>query len=112
MPYAFESKKTKIRKEDDRRRKLTDEDKENIKKMYSYGNTTHRQLAEIYGVNHTLISTIVNEETKKRAVEYQKENRHKWYDKEKQRIYMKRYRENKKKLDKEGRLLCNEDKTE
>lgn len=60
MPYK--SSKIKLQGLQDRRRKLTDEQKEEIKELYATGNIGQRPLAEQFGVSRSLIQIIVNPE--------------------------------------------------
>lgn len=60
MPYK--SEKLKLSKSQDRRRKLTDEQKEEIKKLYATGLIGQRPLAKQFGVSRSLIQIIVNPE--------------------------------------------------
>ena len=47
MPYWFETKKLRVGKDKDRRRKLFDEDKQNIKELYKNGFAI-REIARIF----------------------------------------------------------------
>lgn len=60
MPYK--SEKLKLSKAQDRRRKLTDEQKEEIKRLYATGLVGQRPLAKQFGVSRSLIQIIVNPE--------------------------------------------------
>lgn len=105
MPYKFE--KTPINNpKHDKRVKLTDEDKENIRKEYASGLISHRGLAEKYKVSRRLIQFILNpdklEIAKKQFTERQKDGR--YYDKEKHKEYMKNHRKHKKDLNNKGLL--------
>ena len=46
MPYKFEYTHLKVRREDDKRVKLTEDDKQEIRKLYAQGLMSQRQLAE------------------------------------------------------------------
>lgn len=73
MPYISE----KIRIDNtmlDRRRKLTEEDKEEIKRIYATGICGTRPLARKFGVSKTTIQIIVNPEIAKRRKQYVKDN--------------------------------------
>ena len=54
--------KIKIGSQYDKRRKLTEEDKDNIRNMYATGMWSHRTLAEHYHVSKSLITIILNPE--------------------------------------------------
>ena len=58
MPYK--SEKLKLPPNKDRRRKLTDEQKEEIRKIYATGVCGTRPLAKQFGVSRSLIQIIVN----------------------------------------------------
>lgn len=107
MPYKFEYKHLKIKKEDDKRIKLTENDKEEIRRLYGKGLFSQRQLAEMFNVSHRSIQFVLNPEQLKtnyqQRVERGKDGR--YYNKEKQKKYMQEYRERKKKLCDEGKLV-------
>lgn len=73
MPYK--SEKMKLSKEQDRRIKLTDEQREEIRHKYSTGLYSQRKLAEEYNVSRRLITFILDEEKAKRAKELLKERK-------------------------------------
>ena len=91
----------------DRRVKLTDEDKENIRIEYSKGDTSHNKLAAKYGVSKRLISFVLNpdklEKVKEQFSERRKDGR--YYDKDKHREAIRSHRDHKKKLYEEGLLV-------
>ena len=58
MPYK--SEKIKLPPTKDRRRKLTDEQKEEIRLIYAEGKVGTRPLAKQFGVSRSLIQGIVN----------------------------------------------------
>lgn len=107
MAYKFETEHLKLSKEDDRRIKLNDEDKEEIKKLYDTGMFSQRKLAKMYGVSRRSIQFIIDPEKLKKNrenfSERQKDGR--YYNKEKHREYIKEYRERKKQLYNEGKLV-------
>ena len=72
MPFV--SSKIKLSQEQDRRRKLSDADKEEIIAKYKQGDYSQRMLAEEYGVSRKLISLTVNPEARKASAEYVKNN--------------------------------------
>lgn len=73
MPYK--SEKIKLSKEQDRRVKLSDEQKEEIRAKYTTGLYSQRGLAIEYNVSRRLISFILDEEKAKRAAEQLKARR-------------------------------------
>ena len=68
MPYK--SEKLKLHETQDRRRKLTDEQKEEIKKIYAEGKCGTRPLAKQFGVSRSTIQVIVNPAIKQRHHDY------------------------------------------
>ena len=90
----------------DRRVKLTDEERIEITNTYKGGGTSYNKLATEYGVSKRLIMFIVNpdkyEVTKKQFAERQKGGR--YYDREKHNKAVKKHRDYKKKLFKEGKI--------
>lgn len=72
MPYKSES--IRLQGLQDRRRKLTDEQRELIKKMYSTGDWSLNKLAAQFGVSKKTILLLVNPNSADRAKEYRKEN--------------------------------------
>ena len=75
MPYK--SEKIKLSETQDRRRKLTDEQKEAIKRIYAEGKCGTRPLAKQFGVSRSTIQIIVNPERAERAKQRIKEH---WRD--------------------------------
>ena len=67
MPYK--SEKIKLSKEQDRRIKLSDEQKEEIRAKYATGLYSQRGLALEYHVSRRLISFVLDDEKAKRAAE-------------------------------------------
>lgn len=67
MPYK--SERIKLSKEQDRRIKLTDDQREEIRNKYSTGLYSQRTLAKEYNVSRRLISFILDEEKQKRNAE-------------------------------------------
>lgn len=64
MPYK--SEKIKLSPTQDRRRKLTDEQKEEIKRIYAEEKCGTRPLAKQFGVSRSTIQVIVNPAIKQR----------------------------------------------
>jgi transposase-like protein len=106
MPSPFEKKH--IPKEFDKRRKLSDEDKEEIQYRYlKIGGVSQRELAREYGVSRRLIVFIIYPE---RQIENYKARVDRggsaiYYEKSKHTEYMRTHREHKNKLYKEGKLI-------
>ena len=90
----------------DPRVKLTDEERIEIADTYKSGGTSYNKLAAEYGVSKRLIMFIVNpdkyEVTKKQFAEIQKDGR--YYDREKHNKAVKKHRDYKKELFKEGKI--------
>lgn len=76
MPYK--SEKIKLKETQDRRRKLTEQQREEIKNLYSTGFYSLNGLAKEYEVSKKTILLIVNEESAKKAKQYRKENWREW----------------------------------
>ena len=75
MPYK--SEKIKLAPNQDRRRKLTDEQKEAIKRIYAEGKCGTRTLAKQFGVSKSTIQIIVNPNIAANRQQYRKEH---WRD--------------------------------
>lgn len=75
MPYKSSS--IKLSESQDRRRKLTDEQKEEIKRIYATGLVGQRPLAKRFGVSRSLIQIIVNPEIAEKKKQHIKEH---WRD--------------------------------
>lgn len=105
MPSKFE--KIPINnKEHDKRVKLTDEDRKNIREEYAGGGISQNGLAKKYGVSKRLIQFIINPEkaaiAKQQYAERRKDGR--YYDKDKHKEHMKKHRDYKKELHEKGLL--------
>lgn len=107
MPYIFETQKLKMKKENDKRIKLTNENKQEIRKMYETGMYSQRQLASMFNVSRRSIQFAINPDNYRRnldlLIERRKDGR--YYDKEKHTEYVREYRKRKKKLYEEGELI-------
>lgn len=103
MPYK--SEKIKLSPTQDRRRKLTDEQKEEIKRLYATGLIGQRPLAKQFGVSRSLIQIIVNPEIAEKKKQRIKEH---WRDyrptKEKWAETIREYRHYKQELYLKGEL--------
>ena len=102
MPYK--SEKIKLKPEQDRRRKLTMEQRESILNEYEKG-ASQRGLGRKYGVDHGTIALIVNPEALEKARKREKEH---WMDyiptKEERNKAMREHRHYKQRLYLEGKL--------
>ena len=101
----FKSEKIKLPQEYDRRRKLTDDQKDEIRHKHSTGFYSLNNLAKEYNVSKKMVLLIVNPESKRKNDERIKEH---WKDyqptpDERNRI-MKEYRQYKHNLHKQGKI--------
>lgn len=91
--------KLKLNETQDRRRKLSDEQKKEIYHLYNnIGGYSLNMLAKQYQVSKKTILIIVNEDSKKKNDEHIKNNWKKYYDKEKHRKAIQKTRQYKKQL--------------
>ena len=107
MPYMFETKKLLIQKQDDKRIKLTDGQKKIICELYKSGEYSQRALAYEFKVSRRLIQFIVCPDKLERNKELREDRggSKQYYDKEKQKEYVKKHRRNKKVLHDENKLI-------
>ena len=75
MPYK--SEKIKLPENLDRRRKLTDGDRQEIRELYATGLWSLNKLAQKYGVSKKLILLTVNPESAAKEKQYRKDH---WRD--------------------------------
>ena len=109
MPYK--SEKIKLHGLQDRRKKLTDEQKEEIKELYGTGLYSLNNLAKRFEVSKKTVLLIVNKESEERAKQYRKEHWKEWQRTGKEHNEaIKNTRRYKHKLYVEGKLI--EDETE
>lgn len=106
MPHKFEIEKIKLNEKTDRRIKLTQEDKEEIRKMYASGLVSQRELARIFNVSRRSIQFAINPDKYRESLEQLKERQKdgRYYDKEKHTEYVRNYRRYKADLYKKGEL--------
>lgn len=76
MPYK--SEKMKLQGLQDRRKRLTDEQRKEIKDLYGTGCYSLNDLAKKFNVSKKSILLIVNEESAEKAKQYRKENWKQW----------------------------------
>lgn len=89
----------------DRRRKLTDEQYEEIRRKYATGDYSYNGLAKEYGVSKRLIIFIVNPESKRKNDERIKAHWRDYQDdKERHKEVMREHRAYKRKLLDEGKI--------
>lgn len=72
MPYISET--IRLQGLQDRRRKLTDEQKLEIQKQYATGNWSLSKLGAAFGVSKKTVLLLVNPDSAEKAKEYRKEN--------------------------------------
>lgn len=89
----------RIGKANDRRRKLTEEQKEEIKALKDTG-LSKKEVAAQYGCDRRTIDFIWNPEKLQRNIQLRQENggSRNYYDKEKHRQYMQKYRNHKREI--------------
>lgn len=103
MPSKYD--KIRLSETQDRRQKLTQEQREEIRKLYSSGEYSQRSLASLYGVSRSLIQILVNPERAERVSQRIKEH---WKDyqvtPEERKIIQRKVRAYKRKLYLAGEL--------
>ena len=77
MPYK--SEKIKLQELQDRRKRLTSEQRIEIKELYGTGCYSLNDLAKRFNVSKKTILLIVNKESAERAKEYRKEHWKEWH---------------------------------
>lgn len=76
MPYK--SEKIKLKGLQDRRKRLTDEQRNEIKELYATGYYSLNDLAKSFNVSKKTILLIVNSNSAERAKQYRKEHWREW----------------------------------
>lgn len=103
MPYK--SEKIKLSREQDRRVRLSDEQREEIKELYGTGYYSLNDLAKMYEISKKTVLLIVNKDSAERAKEYRKEHWQEWARKGKEHAEaIKKTRQYKQELYKAGKL--------
>ena len=103
MPYK--SEKIKLKGLQDRRKRLTDEQRELIKELYGTGYYSLNDLAKRFDVSKKTILLIVNSDSAEKAKQYRKEHWKEWQGtKEEHREAIKKTRRYKYELYKNGKL--------
>lgn len=103
MPYK--SEKIKLKGLQDRRRKLTDVQRQEIRELYATGNFSLNGLAKVYCVSKKTVLLIVNEESAEKAKQYRKDHWDQWKGtKEEHREAIKKTRRYKHELMLKGEL--------
>ena len=107
MPYK--SEKIKLKGLQDRRKKLTDRQREEIKKLYGTGCYSLNSLAKKFEVSKKTILLIVNKDSAENARQYRKEHWREWQRTgEEWNETVKKTRRYKQELYKEGKLKDDE----
>lgn len=103
MPYK--SEKIKLKGLQDRRKRLTDEQREKIKELYGTGLYSLNDLAKMFNVSKKTILLIVNKDSAEKAKQYRKEHWKEWQRTgEEWNETVKKTRRYKQELYKEGKL--------
>ena len=76
MPYK--SEKIKLKGLQDRRKRLTDEQRDEIRAWYKTGCFSLNDLAKVFGVSKKTILLIVNKDSAEKAKQYRKDNWKEW----------------------------------
>lgn len=107
MPYKHTN--LLIKREDDKRVKLSDEQKKEIKELY--GKVSQRKLAEMYGVSRRLIIFIGCPEKKEQNLLARKLScgSKQYYNKDKWRETMRHFRKRKQELYLQNKLITKEE---
>ena len=105
MPYKHKEKLIPL--EHDRRVKLNDTQRQEIRELYSSGSYSQRGLAKLYGVSRRLIVFIIDPSKHEANVARRKEllKTKSCYDKDKNAAYMRSHRQYKQKLYVENKLV-------
>lgn len=92
MPYWFENKNLRVGKENDKRRKLSEDDRKSIKEYYKLGYSI-RAIARIFSkVSRRSIQFILFPDRVKRLYKYKKKERNWDYDREEHNKAIRKYR--------------------
>ena len=103
MPYK--SEKIKLQGLQDRRKRLTDEQREEVKELYGTGLYSLNDLAKRFNVSKKTILLIVNSDSAEKAKQYRKEHWREWRGtKEEHREAIKKTRRYKQSLMLKGEL--------
>ncbi len=97
MPYWFVTQNKRVGKENDKRRKLTDQDKERVKSFYKQGISIRKITRIINKVDRRAIQFVLFPERLKMQYFYKKQRN--WdFDRDKHRKAMKKYRQHLKEI--------------
>lgn len=82
MPYAHDTQHLRLAPEQDRRRKLSDEQKEEIRQLYAAGAGSMKALADRYHVSRSTVQLIINPDSAQRVKEYTRDHWREYHDRE------------------------------
>lgn len=103
MPYK--SEKIKLSETQDRRKRLTSEQREEIERLYGTGFYSLNDLAKRFNVSKKSILLIVNKESAEKAKQYRKEHWKEWHRVgEEHNAAIRKTRRYKQELYKQGKL--------
>ena len=103
MPYK--SEKIKLNELQDRRKRLTDKQREEIERLYGTGFYSLNDLAKKYNVSKKSILLIVNKESAEKAKQYRKDHWREWQRvREEHNEAIRKTRKYKQELYKQGKL--------
>lgn len=103
MPYK--SEKIKLNETQDRRKRLTTEQRKEIEELYATGNYSLNNLAKMFQVSKKTVLLIVNKDSAEKAKQYRKEHWREWQRKGKEwNEIVRKHRAYKQELYKEGKL--------
>ena len=103
MPYK--SEKIRLKGIQDRRKRLTDEQRKEIEGLYSTGLYSLNNLGKQFGVSKKTILLIVNKDSAEKAKQYRKDNWREWQRiGEERNEAVRNYRRYKNELFREGKL--------
>lgn len=106
MPYKNEKPGNYIKPKDDRRRKLSEADKERVRELYKLPDWSQRRLAGEFGVSRRLIQFVIDPDkearNKEAFAERQKDGR--YYDRERHSEQVKQTRRHRQELYLKGEL--------
>lgn len=83
MSYLHETRHLRLAPEQDRRRKLSDAQKEDIRRLYAAGVGSMQALADRYLVSKTTVLRIVNPKSAQRVKDHTKAHWREYHDREK-----------------------------
>lgn len=104
MPYAHETQHLRLSENQDRRRKLTEAQKEEIRQLYADGKGSWQALADKYHVSKSTIGIIVSPERAEKVSSRVKAHWRDYHDREKNTAFVRSTRRYKQELYLKGEL--------